>query len=101
MSAQPIEKKCKFNVLPGSSASKRRGRPSDYGAQLQMKQMIRNYYGMLEKQFRKFYKIADRRKGSTGDNLLTLLESRLDNVVTEWVTHLTEEKHVNWFLMVM
>jgi small subunit ribosomal protein S4 len=75
-----IEKKCKFGVAPGSSGQ-RRGRTSDYGMQLQMKQTIRNYYQMLEKQFKRAYTLASKMQGSTGQNLLVLLERRLDNVV--------------------
>lgn len=75
-----IEKKCKFGVIPGSNGQ-RRGRTSDYGMQLQMKQTIRNYYQMLEKQFKRAYTMASKMQGSTGQNLLTLLERRLDNVV--------------------
>lgn len=75
-----IESKCKFSTLPGQHGGTR-GRVSDYGMMLRMKQLIRRYYGVLEKQFRRFYKEADRQKGSTGENLLRLLESRLDNVV--------------------
>ena len=59
----------------------RRGRLSDYGVQLREKQKVRRMYGVLEKQFRGYYKEAARRKGATGENLLQLLESRLDNVV--------------------
>ena len=59
----------------------RRGRLSDYGVQLREKQKVRRIYGILEKQFRNYYKSAARTKGNTGENLLTLLESRLDNVV--------------------
>lgn len=59
----------------------KRPRLTDYGSQLRMKQLIRRYYGVLEKQFRRCYVKADRMKGSTGDNLLKILESRLDNVV--------------------
>ena len=59
----------------------RRGRLSDYGVQLREKQKVRRIYGILEKQFRGYYKEAARRKGATGENLLQLLESRLDNVV--------------------
>jgi len=61
--------------------AKTRGRLSDYGVQLRMKQMIRRYYGVSEKQFRRYYEIADHRKGATGTELLRLLESRLDNIV--------------------
>lgn len=75
-----IQSKCKLDVPPGQHGQKK-GRLSDYGVQLRMKQMIRRYYGVLEKQFRKYYHEADRQKGSTGENLLRLLESRLDNVV--------------------
>jgi small subunit ribosomal protein S4 len=65
---------------PGVHGAKR-GRLSDYATQLREKQKLRRIYGILEKQFRSYYKQADRQKGSTGDNLLQLLESRLDNVV--------------------
>lgn len=75
-----IESKCKLDTPPGQHGQ-RKGRLSDYGVQLRMKQMIRRYYGVLEKQFLKYYHEADRQKGSTGENLLRLLESRLDNVV--------------------
>lgn len=75
-----IESKCKLDVPPGQHGQ-RKGRLSDYGVQLRMKQMIRRYYGVLEKQFRKYYHEADRQKGSTGENLLRLLESRLDNII--------------------
>jgi small subunit ribosomal protein S4 len=75
-----IDTKCKLDRLPGQHWQ-RRGRSSDYGTQLRMKQLIRRYYGVLERQFRNYYKAADSLKGSTGGNLLKLLESRLDNVV--------------------
>ncbi len=75
-----IESKCNLETRPGQHGS-RPGRLSDYGVQLRMKQMIRRYYGVLERQFRKYYQEADRQKGSTGENLLKILESRLDNVV--------------------
>lgn len=77
---RPIESKCNLERTPGQHWQ-RRTRTTDYGLQLRMKQILRRYYGMLEKQFRSYYKEADRRKGVTGDNLLRLLESRLDNVV--------------------
>ncbi len=66
---------------PGQHGQARRGRMSDYATQLREKQKLRRIYGVLEDQFRAYYKEADRRKGSTGENLLQLLESRLDNVV--------------------
>src|ERR1700687_2676620 len=78
--ARAIETKCKLDTPPGQHGLKR-GRLSDYGRQLRMKQMIRRYYRVLERQFQKYYQEADRQKGSTGDNLLKILESRLDNVV--------------------
>jgi small subunit ribosomal protein S4 len=76
-----IETKCKIEVTPGQHGPTRRGRLSDYGLQLREKQKVRRIYGVLEKQFRNYYKEADRLKGATGSNLLQLLESRLDNVV--------------------
>lgn len=72
--------KCKSEKQPGQHGD-RRGRMSDYGLQLREKQKIRRYYGVLEKQFRNYYKKAASLKGSTSENLMVLLESRLDNVV--------------------
>lgn len=66
---------------PGQHGQRRRTRLSDYATQLREKQKLRRIYGVLEGQFRLYYKEADRRKGSTGENLLQLLEGRLDNVV--------------------
>ncbi len=77
---RPLESKCKLEVPPGGAAQ-RRPRLSDYGLQLREKQKLRRMYGVLERQFRNYYKKAAQRKGSTGENLLTLLEGRLDNVV--------------------
>lgn len=77
---RPLESKCKLEVPPGGAAQ-RRPRLSDYGLQLREKQKLRRMYGVLERQFRNYYKKAAQRKGSTGENLLTLLEARLDNVV--------------------
>ena len=78
---KPLESKCKFEVTPGTTASSRRTRLSDYGLQLREKQKLRRMYGVLERQFRNYYKKAARLKGSTGENLLRLLEGRLDNTV--------------------
>lgn len=75
-----IESKCKIEHPPGQHGQ-RRGRASDYAVQLREKQKVRRLYSVLEKQFRNYYKLADRQKGATGENLLRLLESRLDNVV--------------------
>lgn len=77
---RPLESKCKAETAPGQHGQ-RRGRLSDYGVQLREKQKVRRLYGILEKQFRSYYKEAARRKGATGENLLALLECRLDNVV--------------------
>mgnify|MGYP003624362297 FL=1 len=78
--ARPIESKCQIDKLPGIQGSRPK-RMSDYALQLREKQKLRRIYGILEKQFRKYYKEAARRKGSTGENLLQILECRLDNVV--------------------
>lgn len=78
--ARPIDTKCKFEKKPGQHGAAR-SRLSDYGLQLREKQKLRRMYGVLEKQFANYYKEAARLKGSTGENLLTLLERRLDNVV--------------------
>jgi small subunit ribosomal protein S4 len=75
-----IESKCKIDQLPGQHGAGRK-RVTEYGLQLREKQKVRRIYGVLEKKFRLYYKEADRRKGSTGVNLLQILESRLDNVV--------------------
>lgn len=75
-----IDTKCKIDNAPGVHGA-RRGRLSDYGVQLREKQKVRRIYGVLEKQFRNYYKAAARLKGNTGENLLQLLEARLDNVV--------------------
>ena len=77
-----IDSKCKLTQLPGAhGANARRQKGSDYGLQLREKQKVRRIYGILEKQFRLYYKKASSKKGSTGENLLSLLECRLDNVV--------------------
>jgi small subunit ribosomal protein S4 len=76
----PLESKCKIDQKPGQHGA-RRGRESEYATQLRAKQRIRRIYGVLEKQFRNYYKAADRMRGATGTNLLSLLEQRLDNVV--------------------
>lgn len=75
-----IDSKCKLETPPGQHGAAR-GRLSDYGLQLREKQKVRRIYGVLEKQFRNYYKEAARLKGATGENLLQLLERRLDNVV--------------------
>jgi small subunit ribosomal protein S4 len=76
-----VKKQPAKNYPPGQHGQRRTRRPSEYGLQLREKQKVRRYYGILESQFRKIYGEAERRGGVTGDNLLQLLESRLDNVV--------------------
>jgi small subunit ribosomal protein S4 len=78
--ARGLESKCKLEKIPGQHGDKRQ-RLSDYGVQLREKQKLRRLYGVLERQFRNYYAKANRLKGSTGENLLKLLECRLDNVV--------------------
>lgn len=75
-----LDSKCNIETPPGMHGA-RRGRLSEYGVQLREKQKVRRIYGVLEKQFRNYYKEAARGKGATGENLLQLLEGRLDNVV--------------------
>ena len=78
---KPLESKCKLSVPPGGIMGERRQRLSDYGTQLREKQKLRRMYGVLERQFGNYYEEAARRSGATGENLLKLLECRLDNVV--------------------
>ena len=77
--ARPLDSKCKIDKQPGQHGDKR-SRTSNYGMQLREKQKLRRIYGVLERQFRNYYKKASSAKGSTGENLLQLLECRLDNV---------------------
>ena len=79
--ARPIESKCQLEKPPGQHGDNRRRRQSDYALQLREKQKLRSTYGLLERQFRNYFKQAASSKGSTGENLLKLLELRLDNVV--------------------
>jgi small subunit ribosomal protein S4 len=79
-SVRPLESKCRIESAPGQHGAKR-GRLSDYGIQLREKQKLRRMYGVLERQFRRYYKEAARRTGATGQTLLQILECRLDNVV--------------------
>lgn len=77
---RPLDSKCKLDTAPGQHGA-RRGRETEHGVQLREKQKVRRIYGILERQFRNYFKKAMRLKGSTGENLLKLLERRLDNVV--------------------
>lgn len=78
---RPLDSKCKLDTPPGQHGVRRQRRASDYALQLREKQKMRRIYGVLERQFRNYYKEAARRKGATGENLFRLLECRLDNVV--------------------
>jgi small subunit ribosomal protein S4 len=78
--ARSLDTKCNLEKQPGQSGDRRR-RLSDYGVQLREKQKVRRIYGVMEKQFRNYYKRAAGSKGATGENLLQMLERRLDNVV--------------------
>ncbi|PKL95971.1 MAG: 30S ribosomal protein S4 [Gammaproteobacteria bacterium HGW-Gammaproteobacteria-8] len=76
-----LDSKCKLDQPPGQHGASRRQRLSDYALQLREKQKVRRMYGILERQFRNYYKKAAQKKGATGENLLRLLEARLDNTV--------------------
>lgn len=76
-----LDSKCRIDRKPGQSPAGKRPRVTVYGTQLREKQKLRRMYGVMERQFRSYYKKAAQKRGSTGENLLTLLESRLDNVV--------------------
>ena len=78
---RPLDSKCRADAVPGQHGAARRQKPKDYAVQMREKQKVRRFYGVLEKQFRNYYAAADRQKGATGENLLRLLERRLDNVV--------------------
>ena len=78
---RPIGDKAKFDSKPGQHGRTSGTRTSDFGLQLREKQKVKRMYGVLERQFRRYFAEAERRKGNTGANLLLLLESRLDNVV--------------------
>src|SRR4029079_9406518 len=83
--AKPLENKCKFTVPPGGLKGERRTRLSEYGTQLSEKQKLRRMYGVLERQFANYYEEAARRSGSTGENLLKLLEWPVHNTgVSTW-----------------
>jgi small subunit ribosomal protein S4 len=75
-----LDSKCKLDSKPGQHGRTSGARTSDYGNQLREKQKVKRMYGILERQFRRYFAEADRRKGNTGENLLKLLETRLDNV---------------------
>jgi len=76
-----LDSKCKIESKPGQHGRTSGARTSDFGLQLREKQKLKRMYGVLEKQFRKYFAEAERRRGNTGETLIQLLESRLDNVV--------------------
>jgi small subunit ribosomal protein S4 len=76
-----LDSKCKLDSKPGQHGRTSGARTSDFGLQLREKQKLKRMYGILEKQFRRYFAEAERRKGNTGENLIALLECRLDNVV--------------------
>ena len=78
---RPLDSKCRADTIPGQHGAARRGKVKDFAVQLREKQKVRRFYGVLEKQFRTYYKKADQQRGATGENLLRILERRLDNVV--------------------
>ena len=80
-SRRSLDSKCKLDSKPGQHGAKSGTRTSDYGNQLREKQKLKRMYGVLERQFRRIFAEASRRKGNTGERLIQLLESRLDNVV--------------------
>jgi len=80
-SRRSLDSKCKLDSKPGQHGRTSGMRTSDFGNQLREKQKVKRMYGVLERQFRRYFAEADRRKGNTGENLLSLLETRLDNVV--------------------
>src|SRR3569623_1649693 len=79
--ARAIDSKCKLEQKPGQHGAARKGKMSDYAVQLREKQKVKRIYGLLERQFRSYYQKASGQKGNTGENLLRMLESRLDNIV--------------------
>ena len=81
--ARALDSKCKLEQKPGQHGATmtRKGKLSDYATQLREKQKVKRIYGLLERQFRNYYKKASTKKGNTGENLLQLLETRLDNVI--------------------
>jgi len=79
--ARALDSKCKLENKPGQHGANKRARLSDYAVQLREKQKVKRIYGVLERQFSNYYTKASTQKGNTGENLLRLLESRLDNVV--------------------
>jgi small subunit ribosomal protein S4 len=81
LGGRDIDTKCKLSTLPGQQHGVKKARTSEYGLMFKAKQMMKLMYGVLERQFRRYYEEASKRKGATGEVLLSILETRLDNVV--------------------
>lgn len=79
--ARALDSKCKLEQKPGQHGAAKKGKLSDYATQLREKQKVKRIYGLLERQFRNYYKKASTKKGNTGETLLQMLEQRLDNVI--------------------
>jgi len=92
-----LSDKCKLDTKPGQHGRTSGSRTSDYGNQLREKQKVKRMYGILERQFRRYFAEAERRKGNTGSTLLQLLESRLITLFIVWALVLLVLKRVNWF----
>ena len=92
-----LDSKCKLDSKPGQHGRTSGARTSDFGNQLREKQKVKRMYGVLERQFRRYFEEADRKKGNTGENLLHLLESRpLITSCTGWVSAQPALKRVSW-----
>jgi len=91
-----ITDKAKFDSKPGQHGRTSGSRTSDYGIQLREKQKVKRMYGVLERQFRRYFAEAERRRGNTGANLLLLLESRLETSSTAWASARPARKRVSW-----
>jgi len=94
---RPLADKAKFESKPGQHGRTSGSRTSDFGLQLREKQKVKRMYGVLERQFRRYFAEAERRKGNTGENLLSLLESRLDNVVYPWALAPRVPRRASWY----
>ena len=92
---KPLESKCKFQVPPGGVKGERKQRLSDYGLQLREKQKLRRMYGVLERQFANYYTEASRRTGSSGENLLKLLECTSTTSCTAWASRQRARKRAS------
>ena len=93
---KPLDTKCKLDSPPGQTQGGRRPRLSDYGLQLREKQKLRRMYGVLERQFRNYYKKAAQQKGSTGQNLLSCWKAGWTTLSIGWALPLRVPRHASW-----